>query len=77
MGYLNKGNKITNSSSDTWRTKKVVFITSVILNSYIIPSTCGSKIDHGECYQVLVQSILEISTREPHPQSTPRGRSNP
>jgi hypothetical protein len=47
------------------------------LNSYIILLSWCSKTNYGKFHLVLVQNLLEMSIREPHPQSTPRWRPNP
>jgi len=47
------------------------------LNSCIILSSCGNRMDHRKVPVVLVQNLLEMSSREPHPQFTPRRRRNP
>jgi hypothetical protein len=46
------------------------------VNSYIILLCCSSKTDHRKCRLALVQNLLEVNARDPHPQSTPRGRPN-
>jgi hypothetical protein len=83
MGYVNKGDRIANSYSiiqRMWKwTKKYFFdlLDLTVLNSYIILPSCSSKIDHRKFHLALVQNMLEISAKEPHPHSTPREKPNP
>jgi len=48
-----------------------------MLNSYINLPPWGSQNDHRKFHPLLAQKLLEMSTREPHPQPTSRGRPNP
>jgi hypothetical protein len=41
-----------------------------VLNNYIILSSCSGRIDHPKFCLSLVQKLLEMRTREPHPHST-------
>jgi hypothetical protein len=48
-----------------------------IIFSPPVPNYSSNKIDHRKFHLVLLQNLLEISTREPHPQSNPTGGLNP
>jgi hypothetical protein len=48
-----------------------------ILTSYINLSTYSSLMKPRKFHLILVQNLLEMSSREPHPQSTPKRRPNP
>jgi hypothetical protein len=63
-----------------WKwTKKLLFhsLDLTVLNTYGILTSYGGKIDHQKFGLTLVQNLLEMSAREPQPQSSPRGRPNP
>jgi hypothetical protein len=47
------------------------------LNIYIILLSCSSQIGHRKFRLILVQKLLDLSSRGSHPQTTPRWRSNP
>lgn len=57
-----------------WTSPFLHFLDITVLNSHIILSSCGSRVDHGEFHLALFQHLLEMSAWEPHSQSTPRGR---
>jgi hypothetical protein len=83
MDYVKRGKRMTNNysvSRRSWKWKKKLFfhlLDLTIVNSYVILSSCGSKIDHRKFRLTLVQNLLEMSGREPRPQSIPGGRPNP
>jgi len=70
MDYINKGDTTANSYSISpriWKQTKILFIHPLdltILNSYIILSSCGSKMDHRKFHLAMVQNLLEMSARK-------------
>jgi hypothetical protein len=74
---------MVNRCSFSWRTWKWTrdFFFSLhdlnILNSYIIVLHCSRKLDPRKLCLALVQNLVEMSAREPHPQLTPRGKTKP
>jgi len=78
MAHTNKVDRIAKSYSISKRTWKIIFYLSVptTLDRYINLSSCSRRTDHRKLYLVLVQNLLQTSTRQPHPQSTPRGGSH-
>jgi hypothetical protein len=68
---------MANSYSINWRTwqwtNKLLFhlLDLTILNSYIILTSYGSQINNWKFCLTLVQDLLEMTAREPQPQSSP------
>jgi hypothetical protein len=82
IGYINIGNMAKNYSISqrTWKWTNKLFshiLNLTILNSCIILSSYSSKIDQRKFYLAVVRNLLDVSAREVHPQSSPRGRPNP
>jgi hypothetical protein len=80
MCYIDKGDRMADSyllSHGAWSRKKKYIFNLTILNGYIILEFFGSQVDHRKFHLVLDQNLLEMSSREPRPQSTLRGRPNP
>jgi hypothetical protein len=71
MGYINNGTEWLIAihlvgEQGNGKKKNCLYLTDLtILNSYIIPSSCGSKMGHRKCCVILVQNLLEMSVREP------------
>jgi hypothetical protein len=82
-GYGDERTRMVNScsvSQRTWKLTKQLFfhlLDLAILNSYIIFSSCRSKIDHRKSSPILVQNLWEMSSREPYSHSTPSQRPTP
>jgi hypothetical protein len=80
MGYVDKSDRMTNSYSicrRTWKwTKKLFFhlLDLSILNSYILLTSCGSKLTHRDFRLTLVRDLIQEGGRVPRPQTTPWGR---
>jgi len=51
--------------------------TYFMLNSHAILSKCGSQTDHRKFHLVVVQNLLEISSREHHPSVHPKMKTKP
>jgi hypothetical protein len=81
MSYIDRGDRMASSYSNSqtlkWQKKYFHLLDPTVLNSYIILSSCGSKTDHRKFHLTSVHYLMEMSTRESHPQSTPRGRPSP
>jgi hypothetical protein len=64
-GYVDKADRMTNSysiSRRTWKwTKKIFFhlLDLMILNSFILMSSCGAKLSHRDFRLALVCNMLE------------------
>jgi len=82
IGYVNKGERMANSYSVSWRMctwLKYLFsypLDITVQNNYIILLSCSSQIAHRK-YLVFVKNLLETTLKKPHSQSTPRQRLNP
>jgi hypothetical protein len=73
MGYVDKGDRMTNSysiSRRTWKwTKKLFFhlLDQTILNSHILLKSCGSNISHRDFRLTLVRNMVELAGPQPRP----------
>jgi hypothetical protein len=72
MDYTDKGDSLTNSFSiqqQTWKwTKKLLFhlLNMIIMNSFLLPTPCGTKTKHSNFRLALVQNFIENAWSLPH-----------
>ena len=84
MGYVDKSDHMMNSycvsSSWTWKWTKKTFLHLLdltVLNSFIILTSCGSKLSHWHFRLTLVRALVQVAGRMPQPQTTRQRRQAP
>jgi hypothetical protein len=80
---LARGDRMTHSYSTSqrkWKWTKTLFfhlLYLTTLDSYIILTSYGCKIDNQQFPLTLIENLLEMGARETGPECIPRGRPNP
>jgi hypothetical protein len=76
MGYIDKSDRMANSHSIGRRTWKWMnklffhFLDLTVLNSYILLTSCGSKLSHRDFRLSLVRNMVEFAGPQPRPQQS-------